>query len=317
MCAAIMRSDRDDLPRPSCITSINGAACGYDCQRTGDQVACASTPMGACATRFGVSALLRSGARGALADGSAERSTRRRCERTLDKVACGYACVSTLKNVRCAQTPWGSCTRSFDAIACWDPQFIALPPPARRLRRSRDRPASRRRACRGRPLPASRAARRRATRVDDLVGMQRSSSASCSVDLGDARRRRWLTAPSLHADVIGEVETLVAPAAALVAARRLAVEARRDLVVDALAEALAAADRACAPAARRPRARPTAPRTRRRSARRCRRRLAAAGSVADRRSPTVRWLAAAREPQRESEAGDAEDQNAGGAHRYL
>lgn len=52
------------------------------------------------------------------------------CERTLDHVACGYACDSTLKSVKCAQTPWGSCTGSFDRIACWDPQFIVSPPVA-------------------------------------------------------------------------------------------------------------------------------------------------------------------------------------------
>ena len=59
------------------------------------------------------------------AQGSIEQAT---CERTLDKVACGYACVSTLRNVKCAQTPWGQCNRSFDAVACFDPQLIAPPP---------------------------------------------------------------------------------------------------------------------------------------------------------------------------------------------
>ena len=125
----VMRS-RDDLPQPSCITSINGAACGYFCERTGDRVACAATPMGACATRFGVlrcwdpapEVRWEMEARGELTAAS--------CERTLDKVACGYACVSTLKNVKCAQTPWGQCTRSFDAVACWDPQLTLSPYPS-------------------------------------------------------------------------------------------------------------------------------------------------------------------------------------------
>jgi hypothetical protein len=123
----IMQS-RDDLPQPSCITSINGAACGYFCERTGDSVACAATPMGACATRFGVlrcwdpapEVRWEMEARGQLTAAS--------CERTLEKVACGYGCVSSLKNVKCAQTPWGQCTRSFDTIACWDPQLLVQPP---------------------------------------------------------------------------------------------------------------------------------------------------------------------------------------------
>ena len=124
----IMQSRADELPQPSCITSINGAACGYFCERTGDEVACAATPFGACATRFGVlrcwdpapEVRWEMEARGDLQAAS--------CERTLDKVACGYACVSSLKSVACAQTPWGRCTRSFDQIACWDPQFIVSPP---------------------------------------------------------------------------------------------------------------------------------------------------------------------------------------------
>ena len=126
----IMHSGSDDLPQPSCITSINGAACGYDCQRTGDAVACASTPMGACATRFGVLRCWDPAPEVRWQMEAQNQLTRASCERTLDKVACGYACVATLKNVRCAETPWGTCTRSFDSIACWDPQFIALPPTA-------------------------------------------------------------------------------------------------------------------------------------------------------------------------------------------
>ena len=125
---AIMQSGRDDLPQPKCITSLNGAACGYYCEETGDQVACANSPMGACATRFGVLRCWDPApeVRWAMEVQGDLRAAS--CERTLDKVACGYACVSTLKNVKCAQTPWGSCNRSFDAIACWDPQLVAQPP---------------------------------------------------------------------------------------------------------------------------------------------------------------------------------------------
>ena len=108
MCAASCRS-RDDLPQPSCVTSINGAACGYDCEQTGDQVACAGDADGRVRDALRRAALLQIRApevRWAMeAQGELRR---RRCERTLDKVACGYACVSTLKNVKCAQTPWGS-----------------------------------------------------------------------------------------------------------------------------------------------------------------------------------------------------------------
>ena len=96
--------------------------------QTGDEVGCAATPLGACATRFGVlrcwdpapEVRWEMEARGQL--------ERARCARTLNDVACGYACIATLENTGCAQTPWGSCESSFDQIACWDPQFIASPP---------------------------------------------------------------------------------------------------------------------------------------------------------------------------------------------
>ncbi|HEY2747550.1 MAG TPA: hypothetical protein VGL86_23165 [Polyangia bacterium] len=123
-----LMSTRDDLPQPKCVTSLNGAACGYDCEQTGDRVACADTPMGKCATRFGALRCFDPApeVRWAMeAQGNLQQAT---CERTLDKVACGYACVSTLKRVKCAQTPWGSCTSSFDAVACFDPQLVAPPP---------------------------------------------------------------------------------------------------------------------------------------------------------------------------------------------
>jgi hypothetical protein len=54
---------------------------------------------------------------------------RAKCARTLDRVACGYSCIATLKNTRCAETPWGRCESSFDTIACWDPQIVAPPLP--------------------------------------------------------------------------------------------------------------------------------------------------------------------------------------------
>ena len=119
---------RDDLPQPTCVTTINQAACGYDCAQTGDQVGCAATPFGACSTRFDVlrcwdpapEVRWELEARGQL--------RRAQCARTLDQVACGYSCIATLKNARCAETPWGRCESSFDTIACWDPQFMASPP---------------------------------------------------------------------------------------------------------------------------------------------------------------------------------------------
>lgn len=123
---AIIQARRDDLPQPKCITSLDGAACGYACAQTGESVACASSPMGACATRFGVVRCWDPApeVRWAMeADGDYRAAS---CERTLDDVACGYQCVATMRKIRCAETPWGRCERSGDKLACWDPA-VALP----------------------------------------------------------------------------------------------------------------------------------------------------------------------------------------------
>ena len=117
---------RPDLERPQCLTSLHGIACGFHCVQTGDRVACANSPMGACGWRFGELRCWDPApeVRWAMeAQGNVEAA---QCERTLDHVVCGYHCVSTLKDVRCAATPWGMCDQHFDTLACWDPQ-LTLP----------------------------------------------------------------------------------------------------------------------------------------------------------------------------------------------
>src|SRR5262249_61251336 len=104
-----LMSARDDLPQPRCITSTNGAACGYDCERTGDFVAGADTPMGKCATRFNALRCFDPAPEVRWVMEAQDDLQQATCERTLDSVACGYGCVSTLKHAQCAQTPWGSC----------------------------------------------------------------------------------------------------------------------------------------------------------------------------------------------------------------
>ncbi|MDB4970832.1 MAG: hypothetical protein JWN44_6521 [Myxococcales bacterium] len=117
----LLQSGRDDLPQPSCITSLGHAACGFYCVRSGNQVACANSPMGACATRFGVVRCWDPAPEVRWAMAGQEHWLQASCERTLDKVVCGYHCVSTADDIRCASTPWGMCDRHFDRLACWDP----------------------------------------------------------------------------------------------------------------------------------------------------------------------------------------------------
>lgn len=121
---------RDDVPRPQCITSLNGVACGFYCVQSGDTVACANTPMGACATRFGVVRCWDPPpeVRWAMeAQGSLQPAS---CARTAEDVACGYHCVTTLHRIKCAASPWGTCERHFDQLACWDPPTLAQTPSA-------------------------------------------------------------------------------------------------------------------------------------------------------------------------------------------
>src|SRR5438067_426293 len=91
----MLQSRRDNLPQPTCITSLGRAACGFYCVRSGNQVACANSPFGACATRFGVVRCWDPAPEVRWALANEERLQTATCERTLDKVGCGYHCVAT------------------------------------------------------------------------------------------------------------------------------------------------------------------------------------------------------------------------------
>ena len=120
----LLQSRRDDVPQPTCITSLGRAACGFHCVRSGNQVACANSPMGACATRFGVVRCFNPAPEVRWAMENEGRLQTASCERTLDNVVCGYHCVATADDIRCAVTPWGMCERHFDRLACWDPPTL-------------------------------------------------------------------------------------------------------------------------------------------------------------------------------------------------
>jgi hypothetical protein len=112
---------RDDITLPRCISSTSQAACGFACVQSGSRVACANTPMGACGSRFGELRCFDPAPEVRWAMEADDDLRPAECERTLSKVVCGYHCESTLDDVRCAATPWGSCVRHFDSLACWDP----------------------------------------------------------------------------------------------------------------------------------------------------------------------------------------------------
>jgi hypothetical protein len=117
----LLAAHRDDVPQPSCLTAFGKVACGFYCARAGNQVACANSPMGACATRFGVVRCWDPAPEVRWVMASEGNWQAASCERTLDNVACGYHCIATTDQIRCAATPWGMCERHFDGLACWDP----------------------------------------------------------------------------------------------------------------------------------------------------------------------------------------------------
>ena len=43
------------------------------------------------------------------------------CKSAYGTTVCGYHCVAAYGEVRCAQTPAGSCTAEYGNVTCWDP----------------------------------------------------------------------------------------------------------------------------------------------------------------------------------------------------
>ncbi|MBA2653814.1 MAG: hypothetical protein H0U71_01955 [Gammaproteobacteria bacterium] len=66
-------------PRPKCIETVSGQACGFNCVNSFNNVRCAPTPDQVCRSN------------------------------DLGEIACGYNCIATAVTVRCAMTPTDVC----------------------------------------------------------------------------------------------------------------------------------------------------------------------------------------------------------------
>ena len=126
---------RDDLEAPQCISGLGRGACGYHCVTEDQKVACADTPMGACGWRFGKVRCWDPPPEVRWQMEAQNDLQIAQCERTLTDVVCGYHCVDTADQVRCASSPWGMCERHFDELACWDPAPMLQQPPCASDRR--------------------------------------------------------------------------------------------------------------------------------------------------------------------------------------
>lgn len=104
---------------PKCMTFYGKTACGYRCQASNDQVACAQTPDGVCVAVLGVVTCwdppewVRAHYAGAV--------PRPECLTRYGKTACGYHCEAHDGEVACAQSPDGICRTSVAELVCWDP----------------------------------------------------------------------------------------------------------------------------------------------------------------------------------------------------
>ncbi|MBM7118399.1 hypothetical protein [Archangium primigenium] len=107
-------------PPPTSCLFVNGkTACGYACQRSVDDVRCASTPYGTCAM-FQNKVYCFDPSLAAIHH-PPDTGLRPECKAIGDEAACGFNCLVAQGKVACAQTPYGVCREHFGELKCWDP----------------------------------------------------------------------------------------------------------------------------------------------------------------------------------------------------
>lgn len=106
-------------PAPSCEAREGKVACGYACVAGGGSIACARTPAGACIERGGKTSCFDPPARALCAAGAG--IAKPACSAEAGKLACGYGCLYSSGELRCAQTPGGKCSAQSGGPQCFDP----------------------------------------------------------------------------------------------------------------------------------------------------------------------------------------------------
>lgn len=115
----VLRRVDPKVAAPSCLTSHGQTACGYDCVSGYDRVLCAQTPYGACLADEGNVVCWDPPAAVIAARG--DKTRKAACVARSGKVACGYHCAVGDGEVRCGDSPEGTCRRQAGALVCWDP----------------------------------------------------------------------------------------------------------------------------------------------------------------------------------------------------
>lgn len=112
---------RVEWRKPTCVTDGTEISCGYDCKRgSGSEMKCAKTPKGVCRASGGrVTCFDPSPVVYGVFGGDVPAPS---CKQSASSVACGYACAGGgLGTVRCAGTPFGTCTEFASGVTCVDP----------------------------------------------------------------------------------------------------------------------------------------------------------------------------------------------------
>ena len=119
---------RGPLQKVECKSAFGEIACGYDCKAAFGEVKCAQTPEGTCQASFGEltcwdpqptfgrSPVGHHPRARVLQD--QEKAT---CTSAYGQTACGYDCKAAYGEVKCAQTPRGTCVAQYGEITCFDP----------------------------------------------------------------------------------------------------------------------------------------------------------------------------------------------------
>lgn len=114
---------------PQCRVKYGQVVCGYSCEGSETRLACTQTPWGVCSTRFNqvscwdpspavVHSFASKGLGGA------------RCLQTNSSFACGWDCKESYREVKCAQTPQGTCAVFEGRIVCFDPPIPPINHPS-------------------------------------------------------------------------------------------------------------------------------------------------------------------------------------------
>jgi hypothetical protein len=105
------------VEKAACHAAGAQTVCGFHCVRTAGSVTCARTPNGACGVTMGRATC--NDPPGQL--GVDPRVPKMSCVENAGRMACGYGCATLRGEVRCAQTPRGSCQVVNGQFACFDP----------------------------------------------------------------------------------------------------------------------------------------------------------------------------------------------------